>query len=157
MILCFTCFSNARVTPPEKIQQLESILKKRQGSALPSSHQILLDLKVDLAKVYDTYSPNLDTCHRRLELLRERLAILNKLEGEETDSRLKGFLLFRLHNLLVEKVAHLQRKNALNEAVLKEIGPEIGLSLKESARILLHDQGCPPQLTETISKLAKGL
>ena len=62
-------------------------------------------------------------------------------------------MLFRLHNLLVIKVADMQRKKVLNQANLKDIGVELGQCLTESARILLSDHGCPPQLIQAISML----
>ncbi len=137
----------------EKISQLESILAKRSGTALPPTHQIMLDLKQELSNLYDT-NPNLDVL-KRLEFVVERLDLIDALEGPETDSRLKGFLLFRKHNLLVAKVAYLQRKKALHEADMKAIGLEIGICLTEAARILRLDQGCPTQLIETIAALSK--
>jgi hypothetical protein len=149
----FLCCSNPREKSTEKIKQLEDVLTKRSGTVIPSSHQILIDLKTDLGHFYDT-TPSLASGKRRLELLRERIGLLAQIEGETTDSRLKGFLQFRLHNLLVEKVAILQRKGVLTEDVINEIGPQLAASLKESVKVLMHDQGCPPQLMQTISSLA---
>lgn len=142
--------TDPRTVAKEKVPELEAILAKRSGSVLPSSHQILMDLKQDLANLYDT-NPNLDVS-KRIEFVKERLELIEKLEGQDTDSRLKGFLLFRLHNLLVAKVAQMQRKGVVKD--LKEIGTEIGFCLTESARILRLDQGCPPQLIETITSLS---
>ena len=134
----------------EKVAELESLLKKRCGTVLPPTHQVILDLKLDLANIYDS-DQKLDSVNKRLEIIGERIKVLQILEGDETDSRVKGFLLFRKHNLLVAKIANLQRKNSLNEKDTKELGGQLGISLSESARLLLHDQGCPPHLIEVIS------
>ena len=81
------------------------------------------------------------------------LNILKQLEGQDTDSRLKGFLLFRLHHLLIFKVT--SEKNSLNQTELNEIGIELSKSLSDSARILLYDQGCPPQLMNSLVAFSK--
>ena len=132
-------------------------MKKRSGTALPPTHQILLDLKSDLGVLYDQAShySNLSTVQIKLDFVNERLELLSKIEGEDTESRLKGFLLFRLHNLLIEKVTHLQRKNKVTEKDMKELGPKLANSLQESADILMQDQGCPKPLIHAISTLSK--
>jgi len=142
--------SNPRTFVLEKVAELESLLKKRCGTVLPPTHQVILDLKLDLANIYDA-DKKLDSVNKRLEIIGERIKVLQILEGDDTDSRVKGFLLFRKHNLLVAKIANLQRKNSLNEKDTKELGGQLGISLKESARLLLHDQGCPPHLIEVMS------
>ena len=75
--------------------QLESMLKKRSGINLPSRHQILLNLKQELSNLYDSdpkllQNGNIDNINKRLEFTKEKITILNILEGEETDSRFKG-------------------------------------------------------------------
>ena len=115
----------------------------------------MLELKLDLANLYDC-DTKLDSLNKRLDIVNERLSVLENLEGEETDSRMKGFLQFRIHNLLVAKVAVLQRnKKALTEKDGKEIGTKLGTSLTESARLLSHDQGCPQQLIQLMAMLNK--
>ena len=137
----------------EKIAELESLLNKRCGSVLPPTHQVMLELKLDLANLYDC-DKKLDSLNKRIAIMNERIGILEKLEGEETDSRMKGFLQFRYHNLLVAKAADLQRnKKALTEKDGKEIGTKLGISLTESAKLLSHDYGCPPQLIEIMAML----
>ena len=146
----FHC-SNPRILPKEKVQDLESILKKRSGVALPPTHQVILDLKIELANAYDA-TKDFSHLERRIDIIKERLEILDKLEGD-VDSRLKGFLLFRLHNLLVARVAFLHKKQALNETNMTQIGQEMSSSLMDSARILIKDHGCPPRLVETITQV----
>lgn len=145
--------SDPRVMTIEKVSQLESIYVKRAGTVLPPTHQIMLDLKQDLSNLYDT-NPNLDVT-KRLEFTKERLNLVEQLEGKDTDSRLKGFLRFRLHNLLVVKVAQLQKKKKLTEEIVKELGAELGFNLTESARILKFDHGCPPALIDSVAALLK--
>ena len=91
----------------------------------------------------------------KLPFISERIQILQTLEGEDTDSHMKGLLLFRNHSLLVAKVSFLQRKNMLNEKAKTELGTQLGLTFTESARILHHDQACPPPLLELLAKFSK--
>jgi hypothetical protein len=89
-------FSNP-VSSSEKMAQLESMLKKRSGINLPSRHQILLNLKQELSNLYDSdpkllQNGNIDNINKRLEFTKDKITILNILEGEETDSRFKGKL-----------------------------------------------------------------
>ena len=144
-------FSNPRILPKEKVQNLEAILKKRSGVALPPTHQVILDLKIELANAYDA-TKDFSHLERRIDIVRERLDILVKLEGD-VDSRLKGFLLFRLHNLLVARVAFLHKKQALNETNMTQIGQQMSQSLMDSTRILYKDHGCPQQLIDTLSQV----
>ena len=136
--------------------ELESLLKKRCGSVLPPTHQVMLELKLDLANLYDC-DQKLDSLNKRLDIVNERINLLEILDGEDTDSRMKGFLQFRIHNLLVAKVADLQRnkKGTLSEKEGKELGTKLGFSLTESARLLLHDTGCPPQLSQILAMINK--
>ena len=130
---------------------LETLLKKRCGSVLSPTHQVILDLKLELANLYDR---KLDNLNKKLEILGERIELIENLEGSDTDSRMKGFLQYRIHNLLIAKMADLQRKKALNEKDVKEIGTQLHISLSESARILVKDHGCPIELLETIARLS---
>ena len=132
---------------------LETLLKKRCGSVLPPTHQVMLDLKLELANLYDA-DRKLDNLNKKLEILGERIKLIENLEGSDTDSRMKGFLQYRIHNLLIAKVADLQRKNALNEKDVKEIGTQLHISLSESARILVKDHGCPIEFIETLARLS---
>ena len=95
-LIIFTFFSNP-VSSSEKVAQLESMLKKRSGINLPSRHQILLNLKQELSNLYDSdpkllQNGNIDNINKRLEFTKDKITILNILEGEETDSRFKGKL-----------------------------------------------------------------
>ena len=97
-LIIFTFFSNP-VSSSEKVAQLESMLKKRSGINLPSRHQILLDLKQELSNLYDSdpkllKNGNIDNINKRLEFTKDKITILNILEGEETDSRFKGKLCY---------------------------------------------------------------
>ena len=130
---------------------LETLLKKHCGSVLSPTHQVILDLKLELANLYDR---KLDNLNKKLEILGERIELIENLEGSDTDSRMKGFLQWRIHNLLIAKMADLQRKKALNEKDVKEIGTQLHISLSESARILVKDHGCPLQFLETIARLS---
>ena len=130
---------------------LETLLKRRCGSVLPPTHQVILDLKLELANLYDR---KLDNLNKKLEILGERIELIENLEGSDTDSRMKGFLQWRIHNLLIAKMADLQRKKALNEKDVKKIGTQLHISLSESARILVKDHGCPLQFLETIARLS---
>ena len=96
----------------------------------------------------------LDNLDKKLEILGERIKLIENLEGSDTDSRMKGFLQYRIHNLLIAKVADLQRKKALNEKDVKEIGSQLHISLSESARILVKDHGCPIEFIETLARLS---
>ena len=109
--------ANPRITIQEKIPQLESILKKRSGTSLPATNQILIDLKADLARLYDS-SPNANNLQNRFEFVEERLDLINRIEGPDTETRLKGFMLFRLHNLIVEKVTILQTEICMKAHLL---------------------------------------
>jgi len=154
-----TIMSNP-VSSSEKMAQLESMLKKRSGINLPSRHQILLNLKQELSNLYDSdpkllQNGNIDNINKRLEFTKEKITILNILEGEETDSRFKGFLQFRLHNLLVAKIALLQRNKTLTNTEMNKIGGQLGETLKESARILYQDHGCPKELIEIITNISQ--
>ena len=142
--------SNPRMMPSEKVQELESILKKRSGKVLSPTNQVMLDLKIELANSYDATK---DFAHlqRRIDIIKERLDILEKLEGEDVDSRLKGFLLIRLHNLLVARITMLHKTKAMNEKNIKELGQELSKSLTDATRILYQDHGCPQQLMDTIA------
>ena len=131
---------------------LETLLKKRCGSVLSPTHQVILDLKLELANLID--DRKLDNLNKKLEILGERIELIENLEGSDTDSRMKGFLQYRIHNLLIAKMADLQRKKALNEKDVKEIGTQLHISLSESARILVKDHGCPIELLETIARLS---
>ena len=64
---------------------------KRSGTTLPPTHQIMMDVKLDLLNLYDNQEVDVS---KRLDLLHERIHLLDQLEGKDTDSRLKGFLLF---------------------------------------------------------------
>ena len=132
---------------------LETLLKKRCGSVLPPTHQVMLDLKLELANLYDC-DRKLDNLNKRLEILGEQIKLIENLEGNETDSRMKGFLQYRIHNLLIAKVTNLQRKKALNEKDIREIGTQLHISLSESARILVKDHSCPTQLLESLAILS---
>ena len=95
-LIIFTFFSNP-VSSSEKVAQLESMLKKRSGINLPSRHQILLNVKQELSNLYDSdpkllQNGNIDIINKRLEFTKDKITILNILEGEETDSRFKGKL-----------------------------------------------------------------
>ena len=95
-LIISTFFSNP-VSSSEKMAQLESMLKKRSGINLPSKHQILLNLKQELSNLYDSdpkllQNGNIDNINKRLEFTKDKITILNILEGEETDSRFKGNL-----------------------------------------------------------------
>ena len=115
----------------------------------------MLELKLDLANLYDC-DQKLDSLNKRLDIVNERIKCLETLEGEETDSRMKGFLQFRVHNLLVAKVADLQRnKKGLSEKDGKEIGTKLGISLTEAARLLSGDQDMPQHLIEVMAMLNK--
>ena len=92
---------------------------------------------------------------RRIEIIKERLDILEKLEGEDVDSRLKGFLLFRLHNLLVARIAMMHKTKTLNGTNVKEVGQELSKSLMDATRILYQDHGCPRQLITTIATVTQ--
>ena len=96
LLIISTFFSNP-VSSSEKVAQLESMLKKRSGINLPSRHQILLNLKQELSNLYDSdpkllQNGNIDNINKRLEFTKDKITILNILEGEETDSRFKGKL-----------------------------------------------------------------
>merc|ERR1712004_677314 len=65
--------------------------------------------------------------------------------------RLKGFLLFRLHNLLVARIAVMHKTKTLNGTNVKELGQELSKSLNDATRILIQDYGCPHQLIEIIA------
>ena len=131
---------------------LETLFKKRCGSVLPPTHQVILDLKLELANLYD--DRKLDNLNKKLEIVGERIKLIENLEGSDTDSRMKGFLQYRIHNLLIAKVADLQRKKTLNENDVKEIGTQLHISLSESTRILVKDHGCPIQFLETLARLS---
>ena len=146
--------SNSRMLPTEKVQELESILKKRSGKVLPPTNQVMLDLKIELANLYDA-TKDVSHLQRRIDIIKERLDILEKLEGEDVDSRLKGFLLFRLHNLLVARIAMLHKNKALNDKNIKELGQELSNSLTDATRILYQDYGCPQQLMDTIATVSR--
>jgi hypothetical protein len=93
-LIISTFFSNP-VSSSEKVAQLESMLKKRSGINLPSRHQILLNLRQELSNLYDSdpkllQAGNIDNINKRLEFTKDKITILNILEGEETDSRFKG-------------------------------------------------------------------
>ena len=66
-----------------------------------------------------------------------------------------GFLQFRLHNLLVAKIALLQRNKTLTKTEMNKIGVQLGETLKESARILYQDHGCPKELIEIITNISQ--
>ena len=66
-----------------------------------------------------------------------------------------GFLQFRLHNLLVAKIALLQRNKTLTKTEMNKIGGQLGETLKESARILYQDHGCPKELIEIINNISQ--
>ena len=110
-------------------------------------------MKLELANLYDA-DRKLDNLNKKLEILGERIKLIENLEGSDTDSRMKGFLQYRIHNLLIAKVADLQRKKALNEKDVKEIGSQLHISLSESARILVKDHGCPIEFIETLARLS---
>ena len=90
----------------------------------------------------------------RLEVLGKRIKLIENLERSDTDSRMKGFFQYQMHNLMIAKVADLQQEKALNEEDVKEIGTQLHISLSESARILVKDQGCPIQFLETLARLS---
>ena len=92
---------------------------------------------------------------KRIEFTQERINIIEKLEGQNVDSRLKGFLQFRLHNLLMAKIVQLQREKSLNEENMNKIASQLATSLKESARILHQDHGCPKELIKNIATISK--
>ena len=127
---------------------------KRSGTTLPPTHQIVMDVKLDLLNLYDNQVVDVS---KRLDLLHERIHLLDQLEGKDTDSRLKGFLLFRLHNLLVVKAAQSLQSSNVTQGDMMDIGSELSRCLSECARILMDDQGCPPQLKDTIVAFSRAL
>ena len=68
------------------------MLKKRCGTVLPPTHQIILDLKQELLNLYesDIKFNKIEIVIKKLEFTQERLDTLDLLEGEDSDSRLKG-------------------------------------------------------------------
>ena len=124
---------------------------------LPSTHQILLDLKLDLVNLYDRVKrSDLASINRRLDIVQERIQMIESLEGSETDSSAKGILQFRVHNLLLAKMSMLQRSGNLNKEHIAEYGSQLNFTLSESARMLLNDFTCPPQLNNAVA-LVSGL
>ena len=121
---------------------------------MPPTNQVMLDLKIELANLYDA-TKDLSHLQRRIDIIKERLDILEKLEGEDVDSRLKGFLLFRLHNLLVARIAMMHKTKTLNGTNVKEVGQELSKSLMDATRILYQDHGCPHQLITTIATVTQ--
>ena len=63
--------------------------------------------------------------------------------------------MFRYHNLLISKMALLQKNKTLKKEDINEIGTQMGTTLKESARILFRDHGCPEQLMQNIAAISK--
>ena len=70
-----------------------------------------------------------------------------------TLSRLLGFLQFRRHCILMEKINAIrtQKENINNSQVLELLGKTLTESLSEAWTILQNDASCPPQLTELIT------
>ena len=60
-----------------------------------------------------------------------------------------------MHNLLVAKIALLQRNKTLTKTEMNEIGGQLGETLKESSRILYQDHGCPKELIEIITTISQ--
>ena len=52
-------------------------------------------------------------------------------------------------------MALLQKNKALKKEDINEIGTLLGSTLKESARILYRDHGCPEQLMKNIAAISK--
>ena len=56
---------------------------------------------------------------------------------------------------MVAKIALLQRNKTLTKTEMNKIGGQLGETLKESARILYQDHGCPKELIEIITNISK--
>ena len=56
---------------------------------------------------------------------------------------------------MVAKIALLQRNKTLTKTEMNEIGGQLGKTLKESARILYQDHGCPKELIKTIAAISQ--
>ena len=56
---------------------------------------------------------------------------------------------------MVAKIALLQRNKTLTKTEMNKIGSQLGETLKESARILYQDHGCPKELIEIITNISQ--
>ena len=94
---------------------------------------------------------------RRLDLLRDRIALLQRIDiVGPNQSRLLGFLKFRLHCILIEKISAISRFQTdgnlkQHHEALEPLGKELSDSLLKAWTILQHDASCPPKLKELIA------
>ena len=125
---------------------MEDLLEKH-SKLLPPHHYLLLNLKLDLMNEYGKIH-NSASIERRQELLRERMDVLGLVDGGE-ESRLMGFMYFKQHMLLVEKLVMLQRSGSRDfEDVAKELSSEVKRTLIRATKLLKDDIGCPEELQE---------
>jgi len=131
----------------KKSEEMEKVLQ-RHSTRLPQSHSLMLEFKNELLSVYSKERANLS---RRFELIRERIGILNQLEANSI-SRLRGFLTYKLHLLLVEEA----RNDVIRSGRISPIlAGEIRSTLEEASAILAEDVACPKELKEVNKQMTK--
>lgn len=122
-------------------QETEKILK-RLLERFHQNHFIIVNFKAELINQYSKINSILSV-ERRIELLKERIDLL--IQVDDNESRLFGFLSFKLHCCFVEKASLMQRKGSQIDEILKS---QINNTFKDSLRILSDDASCPKELKD---------
>ena len=82
----------------------------------------------------------------------ERILLLRQIDiNGPTLSRLLGFLQFRKHCILMEKVNEIRCQKEISAHSMEELGQELFKSINEAWLILQNDASCPPELTNLIT------
>ena len=105
---------------------------------LSPTHSMVLNLKLRLLGLYSECNQAEFAIDRSLELIRERLRVLKMVDDGE--SRLEGFLNFRLHCALNAKLT------LSDFETRKKLQPESLKSFVNAKTLLQGDYGCPQSL-----------
>ncbi len=130
------------VRHPEK---LESLLRSHEKKLHPRN-AVLLNFKNEGLMASYARLRTLQSVERRLEIMRERKEVC--LSVDKGDSRLLGFLCFKLHCLLIEKAMTMQRQQLTPMA--GQLVKEMEGNLKTATRILIEDSGCPDEVRKAV-------
>ena len=117
-------------------------LLQSHARRLPQTNSLMLDLKNDLCALYARRGRG-EALDRRLQIVEERARVLRTVDGHQ--SRLMGFLAFRIYLLLAEKTSR-------DEDTDRENGQRMRQELEIAASLLLEDTGCPRELAKLTKK-----
>ena len=127
------------------IDEMEALLAKQQ-KRLFKGHSSILELKSNimaaLGKVTPKRSP--DQVEKYLRLLEERIRLIETVDGGE--SRLLGFLAYKMHCCLIEKILLSRGLTDIDEETAKKLKDTLDLAVN----ILKDDISCPKDILQLV-------